>query len=266
MTTVTINGEAFGVVQRGEGHPLLLVHGFPLNHSMWNPQIDHFAETHHVIAPDLRGFGGSLRTSGRVTMEGYADDLARLLDALHVQQPVAFCGLSMGGYIAWQFWRKYPNRVAGLILCDTRAVADSEKVSRGRLQMAQRVLREGAEFVADDMVPKLVCPTTAVDQPQLLAAIRQMILSTNPQTIAAAQRGMAARPDVTSLLSGISVPTLVVVGQHDEISPPEEMRAIAAAIPGARIVEIPDAGHMAPLENPAVVNAAVGAMLSGLDW
>ncbi|MDH3719792.1 MAG: alpha/beta hydrolase [Planctomycetota bacterium] len=259
-----INGETFQVVQRGAGDPLLLVHGFPLNQSMWNAQIDHFAETHQVIAPDLRGFGGSVVTPGTVTMEQYADDLASLLDVLEVRQPVVFCGLSMGGYVAWQFWRKHRDRLSALILCDTRAVADTDEVRQGRLEMAQRVVREGAEFVADGMLPKLVGPGAVNSQAEVVEAIRQMILTTDPETIAAAQRGMAQRPDVTGTLGKIAVSTLVLVGQHDTISPPDEMRQIAAAIPDSRFVEILDTGHMAPMENAPAVNAAMAEFLSEL--
>ncbi len=264
MLSVTVQGDVFQVVQRGAGDPLLLVHGFPLNHAMWEAQIDHFAATHLVIAPDLRGFGHSVVTPGTVTMEQHADDLARLLEALDVREPVVLCGLSMGGYIAWQFWRKYADRLAGLILCDTRAAADSPPVRAGRLEMARRVMVEGVAFVAAGMVPKLVGPATLAGQPQIVNAIRQMILDTDPRTIAAAQRGMAQRGDMTASLPEISLPTLVLVGQHDGISTPDEVRQIAAALPHGRFIQIPEAGHLAPLENPAAVNAAVEEFLSGL--
>ena len=264
MPTQHINGESFHVTTRGEGDPLLLVHGFPLNHSMWNSQIDHFSSRYRIIAPDLRGFGSSVVTTGTVTMEQHADDLAGLLDELGVDQPVIFCGLSMGGYIAWQFWHKYRDRVSALILCDTRAVADTEQARQGRLEMAQRVVRDGAEFVAEAMLPKLVGPDAVNAQPAVVEAIRQMILTTDPETIAAAQRGMAQRPDVTSELNEITAQTLVLVGTFDEISRVDEMRQIADAIPNSRFAEIPAAGHMAPMENAAAVNASIDKFLREL--
>jgi len=261
VPVLNIHGDSFHVAQKGTGAPLLLVHGFPLNHSMWNSQIDHFAASHQVIAPDLRGFGGSAVRPGTVTMEQHADDLAGVLHALQVRQPVIFCGLSMGGYIAWQFWRKYSDLVSALIVCDTRAVADTEQARQGRLEMARRVVRDGAAFVAETMLPKLVAPSTLIEQPSVVTAIRQMILDTDPQTIAAAQRGMAQRSDMTSVLRDISVSTLVLVGQQDVITSASEMRAMAAAIPGSQFVEIPAAGHLAPLENAPAVNAAMAEFL-----
>src|SRR5262245_18723810 len=126
-----------------EGHPLLLVHGFPLDHTIWQPQIDYFANHCRVIAPDLRGFGDSDVTSDVVTMEQMADDLHSLLDALEVREPVIFCGLSMGGYIGWQFWRKYRRRVRAMILCDTRAVADTAEAAEGRRKLATNTLKDG---------------------------------------------------------------------------------------------------------------------------
>jgi pimeloyl-ACP methyl ester carboxylesterase len=197
-------------------------------------------------------------------MEQFADDLAALLDALQVQQPIALGGLSMGGYIAFEFWRKYAARVRGLILCDTRAAADSAEAAAGRREMAERVLREGPAPLANAMIPRLLAPATYEKHPQVVAALRRVMLSTNPQGIAAAAYGMARRPDATPLLGSIDCPTLVIVGQCDVVSPPEEMRAIARAIPHARLVEIAGCGHMTPLENPAEVTAALREFLAGL--
>lgn len=258
------------LLDRGRGPVLLLVHGFPLDHSMWQPQIEEFARDHRVIAPDLRGFGGSRRRAdaddaadgGVWRMEDFADDLAGLLDALDVREPITFCGLSMGGYIAWQFWRRHRERVGRLILCDTRAAADAPEAAATRRATAVRVVAEGVGFLADSMNERLFARETRERSPQLVEATRRVMLATAPASVAAALRGMAERPDSTDLLSQIDVPTLVVCGRHDAISTAAEMRGIAAAIPGAKCVEVPDAGHMAPLENPAVVNAAMREFLS----
>ena len=257
MKTVNVGDVTLQVVDQGSGPTLLLAHGFPLDHTMWKGQIGTLADHCRVVAPDLRGFGRSGVTEGTVTMEQLADDLAVLLDQLGANDPVVFCGLSMGGYVAWQFWRKHAARVARLILCDTRAGGDSEQVARGRLMMAQRVLREGPEFVAKAMLPKLFAPVTLQKRPDILDVTRQMILHTTPAGIAAAQRGMAQRPDASGMLHDIDVPTLVLCGEEDQISRPEQMRKMAALIPDARYLEVPAAGHMAPLENPAAVNAAI---------
>lgn len=262
MNRILANGIELNVRQQGQGQPLLLVHGFPLDHTMWHEQIDGLSSVCRVIAPDLRGFGGSGTTAGTVTMEQLADDLAALLDALEVAEPVALCGLSMGGYVAWQFWHRHRRRLGSLILCDTKASADSPEAARARLESADRVLTEGAGFLADSMLEKLFAPTTDSEQPELVEATRQVILATAPEGLAAALRGMAERADATSWLPRIDVPTLVVCGRHDAIASVEEMRGLAAQIPGAHFREISLAGHLAPLENPAETNLAIREFLT----
>lgn len=261
MRQVNISSGTLAVEDRGAGPAVVLIHGFPLNHTMWAAQLAALPANHRLIAPDLRGFGRSTITDGTVTMEQLADDLAAMLDALGIEQQVCLCGLSMGGYVAFQFLRKYRDRVRSLILCDTRSVADTPEAAAARRQMADNVLTEGVAGVAAAMLPKLLHPRTSDVRPQVAAAVREMILSTDPRGIAAAQRGMAERPDVTSLLPGIDVRTLVIVGQEDAISPPDEMRKIAAAIPRARFEIVPDAGHMAPMENPQYVNKLLDSFL-----
>ena len=261
MPRVRVGDCELFVADEGRGPPLLLVHGFPLDHSMWQHQLAAFAPDHRVIAPDLRGFGHSDVTPGTVGMDQFADDLAALLDALHVTEPVTFCGLSMGGYIAWQFWLRHASRLSRLVLCDTRAVADTDEVARGRRVTAERVLQEGPAIVADTMLGRLCCDATRREQPELVADLRRVILATAPHGIAAALRGMAQRPDVTALLAEVRVPTLVICGAHDEISPVEEMRQIAANIPAAQFAIVPNSGHMSPLENPAFVNSELRRFL-----
>jgi pimeloyl-ACP methyl ester carboxylesterase len=246
---------------RGAGKPVLLIHGFPLNRSMWAAQIDALAGSFRIIAPDLRGYGvstlGDADARQGISMERYADDLAELLNAINVREPVTLVGFSMGGYIAWQFVRKYAARVRALVQCDTKAAADTEEARQNRLKMAESIHEWGSARVADTLSPKFFSRRTQESKPEIVAAVRRMIESAPPDAIAAAQRGMAARPDVTSLLPQITVPTLLIGGAEDVISPPEEMRSIAAAMPSARYVEIADAGHMAPMENSDAVNAAL---------
>lgn len=265
MKTQVVGGVRMALVDRGQGMSLLLIHGFPLDHSMWSAQIDALADRYRVIAPDLRGFGASSGGDDTVTMERYADDLAALLDAIGVTGPVVVCGLSMGGYITWQFWCKYSYRVRALVLCDTRAVADSPEAAAGRLETARRVLREGPGLLAETMLPKLLAPRTAQEQPALVERLRGLIERGNPQGIAAALRGMAQRPDVSDRLPEITCPTLVVVGHDDAISTPQEMGAIARAIPDARLVEIAGSGHMTPVERPEQFTAALGDFLAALE-
>lgn len=249
-------------VERGSGTPLVLVHGFPLDHSMWQGQLEGLSNRFQLLAPDLRGFGQSVVTPGLATMQLMADDLADLLDAAGIREPVAFCGLSMGGYVAWQFALRHRDRLAKLILCDTRAVGDSAETAANRIGLAARVLKEGPGFVAETMLPKLFAPATSAAGAPCVEATKQVILRSDPKGIAAASRGMAQRPDVTAQLSRIDVPALIICGEHDAISPPAEMRGIAEAMPQATYVEIAGAGHMAPLEKPAEVNAAIAEFLS----
>lgn len=265
MKSITANNTELWVEDRGVGRPILLVHGFPLNHAMWSAQIDVLASQFRVIAPDLRGFGRSESTpSNIVTMEQFADDLAALLDALAINEPVTYCGLSMGGYIAFPFLRQHAGRLRGLILCDTRAAADSPGVAAARLVAAESVMKEGPKPLADGMLPRVLGRTTLEQHPHVVDGLRRMMMSAAPHAIAAAQRGMAARQDATAMLAEIKCPTLVLVGEEDASTPPTEMQAMAAAIPGSQYVEIPSAGHLTPMENPAAVNAAVSDFLKSL--
>jgi 3-oxoadipate enol-lactonase len=263
MKHVQVGKAKLAVYTGGEqGHPLLLVHGFPLDHTMWQAQIDFFVDHCRVIAPDLPGFGGSDATPGVVTMEQMADALAGLLDELGVKEKVIFCGLSMGGYIGWQFWKKYRHKVLAIIACDTRVVADTPEAAAGRRVMATRVLTEGAGAASSVMMPRMFAPDTYQAQPDLVRRFQQMMDRQKPEGIAAAALGLAAREDVQSLLPTIDVPTLVVVGQHDVISTVDEMRHIASAIPDAVWVDVPKAGHLSPVENPAVVNEAIAEFIT----
>ena len=249
--------------ERGSGPPLLLVHGFPLDHHMWAGQLAGLDDAFRVIAPDLRGFGrSSLGSEERIPMEQFADDLAELLDALGIDEPITFAGLSMGGYVGWQFWRRHPERLHRLVMCDTRAVPDAPEMRQNRLETAARVLREGAGVVADTMLGKLFATATRDGQPELLQATHAVMSGTSPRAIAAALRGMADRADATPWLGQIQVPTLLVCGHEDEISRVDEMRGIAQAMPRAELVVVAEAGHMAPLEQPAAVNTAIRRFLT----
>ena len=265
MKRIRVGDISLHLVDQGHGPVILLVHGFPLDHTMWGGQIAAFSDSFRVIAPDLRGFGKSGVTAGTVTMTQMAIDLAMMLDALDVNEPICFCGLSMGGYVGWQFWNDFSSRLARLIVCDTRAVADTKEVARGRQLMAQTIELEGTARVAESLLPKLFAPVTLAEQVELATATRNVIVKTNPAGLAAAQRGMADRPDMSGHLNKILMPTLVVCGEHDAISGTAEMRQIAAAIPRAQFVEIRGAGHMAPLERPNEFNRAIRAFLE-VPW
>lgn len=261
VNEVTIESGTLSVQAEGQGPPLLMVHGFPLDHTLWRNQVDAFAGSFLVIAPDLAGFGGSSLVAGTVTMADHADRLAELLDVLGVREPVHCCALSMGGYVAFEFWRRHPQRLRSLILCDTRAAADTPEAASNREKMAVEALREGAIVAERAMLPKLLAPDAPQRQPEVVQHVRQMIQGTRPETIAAAQRGMAVRADMTARLSEIALPTLLIVGEHDAISTPQEMADMSSRIPGSRLVTISGAGHLTPLEAPQAFNAALGSFL-----
>ncbi|TWT62765.1 alpha/beta fold hydrolase [Rubinisphaera italica] len=262
---LTIRNTTYHVEDRGTGAPLLFVHGFPLDHTMWSAQLNAFAERYRVIAPDLHGFGMSTGVRELSGMEDFADDLQEILAALSITEPVTLCGLSMGGYIAWQFAQKYPERLSRLIVCDTKATADTEPTRANRLELAERVLKEGPEFFVDGMLQKLFSAATIQTNSPVVEQTRNVILKTDPQAIAAAALGMAARPDMSSTLSAITVPTLVICGAEDQITTVLDMQKIAEQIPNAQFEVILGAGHMAPMEKPADVNDIITYFLAGTD-
>jgi 3-oxoadipate enol-lactonase len=259
-----INGSEMSFADCGSGPVLLLVHAFPLDHTMWRGQIEKFSSAYRVLAPDLRGFGQSAAREEIAAMHQFADDLAGLLDILAIREPVVLCGLSMGGYIAFEFWRKYAARLRGLILCDTRAKNDTAEAAAARLLTADLVLREGSQRLIEAMISKLLCETTRQNRPDLVEEIKQVIARTDPRGIAAAARGMARRADFTAELPHIRCPTLVIVGQDDAVSPVAEMQELARAIPNAEFKIIENAGHLAALEQPEAFNAAIERFLKGI--
>lgn len=236
----------------GDGPPLVLLHGFPMSHLQWQPQIHHFAASHRVIAPDLRGLGESTVTdpTATITMEQHADDVVSLLQHLQISQPVTFIGLSMGGYVLWQLVHKYPDLPGKIVLCHTRTVADTAEQAEGRLQLAARTLEEqSADAVLATMLPRLL-PASAPDSVRF--AVTRMARSATPAGLAATLRGLAVRPDAGDIPATIQAPTLVISGELDAISPPGEMQEWARRIPNCQFVSLSGAGHLSPLETPGL--------------
>jgi pimeloyl-ACP methyl ester carboxylesterase len=247
----------------GVGTPVVLLHAFPLDSRMWLPQVEALGG-YEVIVPDLRGFGAGAALAGEVSdMDLMADDIALLLDERRLER-VVLCGLSMGGYVALAFAGRHMDRLGGLVLCDTRAGADSDDARTARLAMAERVLAEGVGFLPETMVPRLLGETTRRDQPELVQSVTRTILDQHPRGIAAAQRGMAARPDSTEVLGRITVPTLVITGLEDALIEPAESRELAASIRDSRLVQVPGAGHLVNLEKAGLVNEALLDFLAPL--
>jgi pimeloyl-ACP methyl ester carboxylesterase len=238
----------------GNGVPLLLIHGFPLDRTLWRTQIAGLSQIFRVIAPDLRGFGQSSDTDGEaVTMDQYAADLKSLLDSVNVKQAVVG-GISMGGYIALAFYAQYADRVKGLILANTRAIPDSEEGKQSRLANAQKVGKAGSSFLVETMAPKMLGPAA---KPEIEIAVRSMMARQRAAGVMSALRGMAARPDRTTLLRFATVPALIVSGSADALIPPGDSETMHALIPNSRLVIIPDAGHLSNLDKADAFNHVV---------
>jgi pimeloyl-ACP methyl ester carboxylesterase len=248
---------------RGKGPAVLLMHAFPLGLFMWEKQAQALEKTHTVVRFDARGFGGSPPGDALLTMERIADDAQGLLEQLSIDKAVVG-GCSMGGYAALAFARRHARRLSGLLLLDTRAAADSPEARKGRGELADKVLKQGAQAAADAFMPKLVGETTKKERPQVVEAVKAAILATAPRGIADALAGLAARADSTPSLREIAVPTLVLVGEEDVITPVADAQAMVAAIPGARLAVIPKSGHLANLETPDAVNAVLSGFLKEL--
>lgn len=246
---------------RGTGPALLLVHGFPANRAMWRPQLAALSDAARVIAPDLRGHGATDAPPGPYTMDDHAGDLRALLAHLGIER-VVYCGLSMGGYIGFAFIRRYPELLQGLILADTRAGADNDEARAAREDLARLVEREGSAAATDRLLPRYVAPATHQHRPDIVEDLRAMIAGTSATGLAGAARGLAVRPDSTGTLSRIAVPTAVIVGAEDALTPPAEAERLHAAILGSTLTVIAGAGHFSNLEQPAAFNEAARALLA----
>ena len=238
-----------------DGMALLMIHGFPFSSAMWEPQIEDLASVTRVVAPDLRGHGRSQPVPGPYTMEMLADDCMGLLDYLAISGPVVVCGLSMGGYVAFEFFRQFPEMVAGLILTSTRALPDTPEGKAARDKMAEKAQTEGVSAIAADMLPKLLSPKTYEDDEEVVEFVQEMMETTSVEGVVGALAAMRDRPDSTPTLAEIDVPTLIIHGADDQIVPLAE--AMRNAIPGAKMVVIPEAGHVPNLEQIDVFNDAV---------
>lgn len=247
---------------RTEGHVVLL-HAFPLNATLWQPQVERAPAGWHMVTPDLPGFGRSSLPPAR-TMEEMARAVAAQLDDLEIERAV-IGGMSMGGYVTLALFRLAPERFSGMILADTRATADNDQQRDARRKMIASVRQHGPSAVADEMLPKLLGATTHRDQPELATRIRQMIETNSTDAIAAAVEAMMGRPDSRPLLAEIAVPTLVVCGQEDVLTPPADSEALHTGIDGSRLAVLAGAGHLSNIEAPDAFGMALNAFLSGLS-
>jgi 3-oxoadipate enol-lactonase len=245
-----------GYIDQGKGPAVLLIHAFPLNNTMWAPQIDVLANRFRVIAPNVRGFGES-QPASRWTVEELADDLNEFLDKVGAADTDTV-GVSMGGYIALAFWSKYPHRVRKLVLSNSRFRADNETEKKARNEMIAALEQSGASILPDRMLPRLLKPNPT---PDVVRNVRRMIEHTNAAAAAYAVMAMRDRVDFGSMVHRVQCPTMVLTGENDVIIPANEPRTAADAIPGARFVTIANSGHLSNLENPEAYNAALLSFL-----
>ncbi|MFD9610089.1 alpha/beta fold hydrolase [Streptomyces sp. NPDC059083] len=246
---------------RGTGPALLLVHGHPFDHTMWQPQIDRFSRTHRVLAPDLRGYGATPlgATTGATALGDFAEDLVALLDHLEIGECV-LAGLSMGGQIAMELVRRHPARVRGLVLADTFPAAETEEGRAARNAMADRLLAEGMRGYADEVLDRMVAPYNAHAAPH----VHRMMRATDPAAAAAALRGRAERPDYRATLAALTVPALVVVGRDDTYTPVADAEEMHALLHRSTLTVIERAAHLPNLERPEEFDAALDAFLRSL--
>ena len=265
MPFAEVDGVRLHYADAGSGEPaLVLLHAFPVHSGMWAPQLEHLSAERRVVAPDLLGFGASDAPDSmfRYTMAGYADLVAGLLDHLGIQQ-VVVGGLSMGGYVAFAFLRQYADRVAGLILADTKAAADTTEAYEKRTDQQDQVARIGTEALIETLLEGLLCDHTRTNRPELVDQVRPLMANPAAGFIGALE-AMKLRPDATEELAKISVPTLIVVGEDDSLSPPDVAQAMQERIPDAEVAVLPRAGHLSNLEAADEFNAAVAGFLRRL--
>lgn len=261
---VHVNDVDLAYSDEGHGEPIVFLHAFPLNRTTWKPQVAGLADRYRVITIDLRGHGESDAPMWRYTLDQFAEDVKGLLD--HLALPWAtFVGLSMGGYVLFALYRKYPTLIRALVLADTRATSDVPEAKAARFSMAQVAYRRGASAIADLMMPKLLGPASLTHRKDLQEQLRTVITGNQVSGMIGSLMAMEERPDSTPLLATLTIPTLVIVGEHDAASPPDEVEEMSRHVPGATFVVIPGAGHLSNVENPEAFNAAIRTFLETIS-
>ncbi len=260
-----INGHSLNYVVQGadNGLAVVFIHGFPFNHRMWQPQLQALPRLYRAIAYDVRGHGDSDVGNGQYTVELFVDDLLGLLDHLAVDRAVV-CGLSMGGYIALRAVERHPERFQGLILCDTRSEADTNEAKVKRSGTIAAVRSHGVAAFAGEFVKLVLAPRTLEANPSVVQITREMITGNDTLGVRGTLLALAARTDTTPALPDMNLPALVLVGEHDTLTPPADAESLADALPDAELHVIPGAGHMSNLENPAAFNERLLAFLG--EW
>lgn len=252
---IKLNGIQINYTERGlpQGLPVVFVHGFPFNHTMWEPQMKALPNNIRAITFDVRGHGESDVAEGQYTIELFVDDLIALLDHLVIEKAV-LCGLSMGGYIALRAVERHPERFGALVLCDTRSEADSNEAKVKRSATIRAIRNDGVPPFAGAFLKAVFAEQTFETNPEAVQAIKESIIANSPAGICGTAIALAARTDTTSALSSITIPTLILVGELDALTPPAASRAMHDAIAGSEFHIIPHAAHMSNLENSQTFN------------
>lgn len=259
-----VNGNETGYDDVGSGLPVVFIHAFPLNRTMWAPQVSALVERCRCIATDGRGFGES-GVRPPFTMDQYADDVVGVMDHLRVERAV-IVGCSMGGYVAFALWRRHADRVRALVLADTKATADTEEAAGRRRSLIETARAQGSTAVANLQIASLIGKTAREKQPDTYDAVHRMIAQTPAEGIVGALEAMMQRPDSTPALDSITVPTLIVVGEEDVPTPVKDARAMHERIAGSRLEIIASAGHLANLERPAAFNHLLTEFVGTLTY
>jgi 3-oxoadipate enol-lactonase len=257
-----LNGGTINYLEKGDhsAMPVTFLHGFPFSHEMWNAQLEVVSTKYRAVAYDIRGHGYSDVGDGQFTIEGHVDDLVALLDHLKIPKTVVV-GLSMGGYITLRALQRHPGRFSAAVLCDTRSEADTDESRLKRFTGVKSVKQDGSAQFADDFVKVVFAPASLTRRPDAVAFIHKIIERTSPLSIAGTLIALASRTDTTASLPAITVPTLILVGEHDAITPPAASRAMHGKIVNSELRIIPGAGHMSNLENPDVFNHTLMSFL-----
>jgi 3-oxoadipate enol-lactonase len=262
--SINANGITMCFDDFGKGQtPIIFIHGFPFDKSSWAPQMAFMRKTQRVIAYDIRGFGATTLGTAKPSMRTYADDLVKFMDNMGIPKAIV-CGLSMGGYILFNAVQRYPERFKALILCDTQTIADTEEAKKKRQQTIELIKTDGLATFTEGVVKNVFCAESRIHKTEAIAKTKDIILSTPKETIIAGLTALAERPDMTASLKGIKIPTLIICGKEDSMTPTNQAEALHIAIKNSVLQIIEKAGHLSSLEQPDVFNRHLAGFVATL--
>jgi 3-oxoadipate enol-lactonase len=254
---INVNGTTLCFDDFGVGEtPIIFIHGFPFNKSTWQPQMAFFQKTHRVIAYDIRGFGASLAGKEKASITLFADDLVRFMDALEIEKAIV-CGLSMGGYILLNAMQRYPDRFKAIILADTQCIPDTEMVREKRSETILHIEANGLKMFADGFIKNVFTPHALDSKKEMVEATRKIMLDTPPETITGGLSALAERAEMCTLLKDLFIPTLIICGREDMVTPVSQSESMHVEIAHSVLRIIEKAGHLSNLEQPKMFNKAI---------